>query len=82
MTLRIMALSITKICHYAECAECRDLFIGMLNVVMLSVVRLNVVRLSVVAPIIKSVYRLNLFCADICRLKFTSNIGFASVAQW
>jgi hypothetical protein len=45
-----MTLSIMKLCHYAEChcAECRDLFIGMLNVVMLSVVRLNVVMLSVV----------------------------------
>ncbi len=32
------------------CAECRDLFIDMLNVVMLSVVTLNVVILSVVAP--------------------------------
>ncbi len=46
-----------KLCHYAEyhCADCRDLFIGMpnvvmLSVIMLSVVRLNVVMLSVVAP--------------------------------
>jgi len=42
-----------KLCHYAEC---RDLFIGMLNVIMLSVVmlsaiRLNVVMLSIMAPI-------------------------------
>jgi hypothetical protein len=31
----IMTLSITKLCHYAEC---RDLFIGVLNVIMLIVV--------------------------------------------
>ncbi len=45
-----MTLSITKLCHYAEyhCAECRGLFIGMLNVIMLSVVMLSVVMLSVV----------------------------------
>jgi hypothetical protein len=36
--------------HYAEfyCAECRNLFIVMLNVVLLSVVMLNVIMLSVV----------------------------------
>jgi hypothetical protein len=52
-----MTLSITTLCHYAEyhCAECRDLFIVMLNVIMLSVVMLrvimlNVIMLSVVAP--------------------------------
>jgi hypothetical protein len=47
-----MALSIMKLCYYAEChcAECQDLFIGMLNVIMRSVIRLNVVMLSVVAP--------------------------------
>jgi len=45
-----MTLSITKLCHYAEsyCAECRDLFIGMLSVVRLSVIRLSVARLDVV----------------------------------
>jgi hypothetical protein len=34
-----------KLCQYAEClcAECRDLYIGMLNVVILSVVMLSVV---------------------------------------
>jgi hypothetical protein len=48
-----MTLSITTICHNAEClqAECRDLFIVMLNVIMPSVVILCVVMLSVVAPI-------------------------------
>ncbi len=48
-----MTLSITKLCHYAECycVDCRDLLIGMLNVIMLSAVRLNVVMLSVVEPI-------------------------------
>jgi hypothetical protein len=48
MTLSI--LSITKLEHYAEryCAECCDLFIGMLNVIMLSVIILNVAMLSVV----------------------------------
>ncbi len=47
-----MTLSITKLCYYADshCAECRNLFIGMLNVVMLSVIRLNVFILSVMAP--------------------------------
>jgi hypothetical protein len=40
-----MTLSIAKLCHYAEC---RDLFIGMLNVVMVSVIMLSVIRLSVV----------------------------------
>jgi len=32
-----MTLSITKLCHYAECycAECRDLFVGMLHFIML-----------------------------------------------
>ncbi len=41
------------LCHYAEwrCAECRDLFIVMLNVIMLSVDMLNVIMLSVVALI-------------------------------
>ncbi len=45
-----MTLSITKLCHYAEyhCAECRDLFIGMLNVFIITVIRLNVIMLSVV----------------------------------
>ncbi len=53
MKLSIMTLSMMKLCHYPEfhCAECRNLFIGMLNVIMLSVVRLNVFMLSVVAPI-------------------------------
>ncbi len=39
-------------CHYAErCdAECRDLFIVMLNVVKLNVIILSVVMLNVVAP--------------------------------
>ncbi len=38
------------LCHYAELhnAECRVLFIVMLNVIMLSVIMLNVVMLSVV----------------------------------
>ncbi len=40
-----MTLSIITLCHYAEC---RVLFITMLNVIMLSVVMLNVVMLSVV----------------------------------
>ncbi len=36
--------------YYAEyrCADCRDLFIVMLNVIMLSVIMLSVVMLSVV----------------------------------
>ncbi len=57
-----MTRSITKLCHYSEyhCAECRNLFIDILNVIMLnvimlsdimlSVVRANVIMLSVVAP--------------------------------
>ncbi len=40
-----MILSITAICHYAECY---DLFIVMLNVVVLSVVLLDIVVLSVI----------------------------------
>ncbi len=42
-----------KLCQYAEChcAERRDLFIGLLNVVVLIVVRLNVIMLSGVAPV-------------------------------
>ncbi len=48
-----MTLSTTTISHNAEClqAECRDLFIVMLNVIMPSVVILCVVMLSVVVPI-------------------------------
>ncbi len=47
-----MTLSITKICHYAEC---RILLIVMLSVIMLSVIMLSagmlsVVMLSVVVP--------------------------------
>ncbi len=39
--------------HYVECscAECRNLFIVMLNVIIPSVVMLNVVILSIVAPL-------------------------------
>jgi hypothetical protein len=40
-----MALSITMLCHYAEC---RILFIIMQNVIMLSVTMLNIVMLSVI----------------------------------
>ncbi len=47
-----MTLNITMLCHYAEC---RILFIVMLNVFMLSVIMLSIVMLriimvSVVAP--------------------------------
>ncbi len=51
-----MTLSITALCiwcnNYAEWhfAQCRDLFIVMLNVEMLSAVKLNVILLSVVMP--------------------------------
>jgi hypothetical protein len=47
-----MTLSITTLCHYIEClcAECRNLFMAMLNAIMLSVFMLNVVMLSVVVP--------------------------------
>jgi hypothetical protein len=34
-----------KLCHYAEC---RDLFIGMLNVIMLNVIMLNVVATALI----------------------------------
>ncbi len=44
-----MTLSITTICHYAEC---RDLFIVMLNVILLSVIMVNVVILSVMLSVI------------------------------
>ncbi len=39
-----------SLCHYAEyrCAECRDLFTVMLNVIKLSVILLNVIMLSVI----------------------------------
>ncbi len=62
-----MTLSITTICHCAECRylNCRDLYIVMLNVNMLSVVMLNVnmlsvvklnaVMLSVVAPLMAAI---------------------------
>ncbi len=45
----MMTLIIMRLFHYAEChcAECRDLFIIVLNVVMLRVVQLNVVMLRV-----------------------------------
>jgi hypothetical protein len=46
MTLSIMTFSISTICHYAKCAECRVLFIVMLNVA----------RLSVVAPSVQPEY--------------------------
>jgi hypothetical protein len=42
VTFSIIKHSLTTLCHYAEC---RVLFIVMLNVIML-----NVVMLSVVAP--------------------------------
>ncbi len=47
-----MTLSITILCHCAECcyAECRILFIAMLNVIMQDVIMLSVIMLSVVAP--------------------------------
>jgi hypothetical protein len=54
-----MPLSITSICHYAEC---RDLFIVMLNVIMLSVVMLSVVATIlelfniVILPILMAFY--------------------------
>jgi hypothetical protein len=49
-----MTLSKTMIFHYAECchyAECRVLFIIMLNVIMLNVVMLSVIMLSAVVPV-------------------------------
>jgi hypothetical protein len=73
---------ITKLCHYAEwhCAECCNLFLGMLNVIMLSVVllnviRLNVVMLSVVAPFL----RLNkwYFSTQLLKLRI-----YASLKNW
>ncbi len=71
-----MTLSITKLFHYAEChcAECRDLFIGMLNAIMLSVnmlsiIRVNVVRLSVVAPILPENIRQGWRRLVVCYLK-------------
>jgi hypothetical protein len=44
-----MKLSITTLCHYAECvcAQCHILFIVMLNVIMLSVIMLSVIMLHV-----------------------------------
>jgi hypothetical protein len=44
-----MTVSITTFCIKCHYAECRDLFIVLLNVI-LSVIMLNVVMLSVVAP--------------------------------
>jgi hypothetical protein len=80
MTLSITTLSIMKLCHYAEwhCAECRDLYIAMLNVVMLSVIRLNVVMLSVIRlnVVMLSVLRLNVFMLSVIRL----NVVMLSVA--
>ncbi len=45
-----MTLSVTTLSHYAggHCAECRDLFTVILNVIMLSVVMPSVVMLSVI----------------------------------
>ncbi len=50
MTLCITTLSKMTLFNYAECccAECRDLFIVILNVIVPSVIMLNVLRLSVV----------------------------------
>jgi hypothetical protein len=53
------------LCYYAEC---RILFIIMLNVIMLSVVMLSVVIQSVVAPIMPSI--------------ITFNVVMLSVAPW
>ncbi len=63
VTLIIMALRITKLCHYAEChcAERYHLFIVVLNVVML----------SVVAPFLQ--------CASHKRGSFTWQIFFAKM---
>jgi hypothetical protein len=47
-----MALGISIKCHSCQYfyAECRVLFIVMLNVIILSVIMLNVLMLSAVAP--------------------------------
>jgi hypothetical protein len=50
-----MRVSLTTFCIKCHYAECRDLFIVMMNVIMLSVIMLsvimlNVVMLDVVAP--------------------------------
>jgi hypothetical protein len=74
VTLSIMTLSIKKLCHYPEClcAGCRDLFIGMLNVIRLSVVRLNVVRLNVIGQNVVrlNVVRQNVVMLNVVRLNF------------
>jgi hypothetical protein len=44
-------MSLCLVLQFIYCyAECRNLFIVMLNVIMLSVVMLSVIMLSVVAP--------------------------------
>jgi hypothetical protein len=45
VTVSIHDKSITMLCHYAEC---RILFIIMLNIIMLSVIMLSVIMLSVI----------------------------------
>jgi hypothetical protein len=59
-----MTLSVMRLCHYAErhCAECRDLFIGMLNVILLNVVLLSVIMLCV---ILLSVVKLNVIILSV-----------------
>ncbi len=63
MILSVTKLSITTLCHYAEshCAEYRNLFSVILNVIMLSVVMLNVVMLSIMTLILVLVMFFNLF---------------------
>ncbi len=62
-------------CFYAErhYAECRDLFIAMLNVVMLSVVMLNVVMLNVVMLNVVMLNVVTPFTEHLCKL-LTFNI--------
>jgi len=65
-----VTLSIMKLCHYVEChcAKCRNLFIGMLNVVKMSLIIPNVVMLSVVTPNkvkqITVLLNFELYCTD------------------
>ncbi len=51
-TFSIMTLSITTLCNYAErqFAECRVLFLALLNVILLSFNMMNVIMPSVVMP--------------------------------
>ncbi len=52
-----MTISITTFCIKCDFAECRNLFIVMLNVFMLSVAILNVIMLSVVILSVVAVKR-------------------------